>query len=256
MIVQAIIDILKNNLSSSSFESKNKNVNLPERLLSIAGGALIAYKGLKQLKQHPVIALEEAAVGGILLFRGATGFCPLYSALNKDSTDSDAITITETFIVDKPKEEVYAFWRKFENLPRFMKHLSSVEEYGDNRSHWRANLPGEIAKLSWNAEITREEKNSYIGWQSVEGSMVENAGKIRFDDAINGTGTELTVEISYFPPAGSLGHGIAKLLNGIFEKMVREDILNFKHYMEGEEYKTYEHTPGPKDSGKAENKFK
>jgi uncharacterized membrane protein len=255
MNTQAITDKLKN-INLSSLQSENPNVNMPERLLSIAGGALIAYKGLKQLKQHPVIAIEEAMVGGMLLYRGATGYCPVYGALNKDSTDTGAIHISETFMVDKPRNEVYAFWRKLENLPRFMKHLSSVEEQDNKRSQWRANLPGELVKLTWNAEITREEENSYIGWQSTEGSMVDNAGKVRFDDALNGSGTQLTVDISYFPPAGSLGQGIAKLLNGIFENMVREDILNFKHYMEGEEYKTYQDNSASKETEKPENSFK
>jgi uncharacterized membrane protein len=138
-----------------------------------------------------------------------------------------------------------------------MKHLSSVDEHDQKRSHWRANLPGEILKLNWNAEITREEENNYIGWQSVEGSMVENAGKVTFHDAINGSGTELTIDISYSPPAGSLGQGIARLLNGMFENMVRHDITNFKHYIEGEEYKTYEHKPVLWDNAEAAvNTFK
>lgn len=235
-------------------ENENANVNMPERILSILAGAVITYKGIKQITNHPVIALQEAMVGGILLYRGATGVCPIYSRLGKDSTDTKAISITERFIVNKPREEVYAFWRNFENLPRFMKHLASVEEQGNNRSQWKANLPGEIVKLTWNAEITREEENRYIGWQSIEGSMVDNAGKIEFNDAINGSGTELTVEISYFPPAGSLGQGIAKLLNNVFEDKIREDVTNFKHYVEGEEYQTY--VTSPSFVEKLQNTFK
>lgn len=235
-ISQKLTDAVKGPLLQ---ENENANVNMPERILSLVAGAVITYKGISQITKHPLIALQEAMVGGVLLYRGATGFCPIYSRLGKDSTDTPAINITERFIVNKPREEVYAFWRNLENLPRFMKHLSSVEEQGGNRSHWKANLPGEIVKLTWNAEITREEENRYIGWQSVEGSMVDNAGKVEFNDALNGSGTELTVEISYFPPAGSLGQGIAKLLNGVFEDMIRKDVTNFKHYVEGEEYQTY-----------------
>jgi uncharacterized membrane protein len=235
-------------------ENENANVNMPERILSILAGAVITYKGIKQFTNHPIIALQEAMVGGILLYRGATGVCPIYSRLGKDSTDTQAINISERFIVNKPREEVYAFWRNFENLPRFMKHLASVEEQGNNRSQWKANLPGEIVKLTWNAEITREEENRYIGWQSIEGSMVDNAGKVEFNDAINGSGTELTVEISYFPPAGSLGQGIAKLLNNVFEDKIREDVTNFKHYVEGEEYQTY--VTSPSFVEKLQNTFK
>jgi uncharacterized membrane protein len=243
MILDAITDRLQGKLDLSSIQSENVNVNASERILSVLGGAFLAFNSLSKIKKHPFIALQEAVAGGVLIYRGATGFCPVYSALDKDSTDPGAINISASFIVDRPRPEVYAFWRRLENLPKFMKHLSSVEEHDQSRSHWRANLPGEILKLSWNAEITREEENSYIGWQSVEGSMVENAGKVMFHDAINGSGTELTVDIGYFPPAGTLGQGVARLLNGLFEKMVRNDITNFKHYIEGEEYKTYEHKP-------------
>jgi len=227
----------------SSVEAENPNVDLPERILSVLGGIFLTYKSLKMLRKHPFIGIQEAIAGGLLIYRGTTGYCPVYGALDKDGTDPRALNITETFIVERPREEVYSFWRRLENLPRFMKHLASVDEHDQKKSHWRANLPGEILKLNWNAEITREEENNYLGWQSVEGSMVENAGKVTFHDALNGSGTELTVDISYFPPAGSLGQGIAYLLNGLFEKMVREDVTNFKHYIEGEDYKTYEHKP-------------
>lgn len=250
-ITQKLTDAVKGPLLQ---ENENANVNMPERILSLVAGAVITYKGISQITKHPLIALQEAMVGGVLLYRGATGYCPVYSRLGKDSTDTPAINITERFIVNKPREEVYAFWRNLENLPRFMKHLASVEEQGGNRSHWKANLPGEIVKLTWNAEITREEENRYIGWQSVEGSMVDNAGKVEFNDALNGSGTELTVEISYFPPAGSLGQGIAKLLNSVFEDMIRKDVTNFKHYVEGEEYQTYVNSPSFVE--KIQNTFK
>ena len=217
----------------------HENVNTTERFISIAAGTFIMYKGISQLLRHPFIGLQEAALGSILLYRGATGFCPVYNKLGKDTTDISAIRITERFIVNRPREEVYAFWRNLENLPRFMKHLDSVKEIDDKYSYWKANLPGEVIKLTWNAQITREEENSYIGWQSVEGSMIDNAGKVEFSDAINATGTELNVEINYFAPAGAIGQGIAKIFNGVFENLVREDITNFKHYIEGSEYKNY-----------------
>lgn len=254
-----MVDTLKNSLKnilegSLLQEHDTLNVNTPERIASVLAGAFLAYKSIGTITRHPFLALHEALVSGLLVYRGVSGYCPVYAGLGKDSTDPSAIHITERFIVNKPKEEVYAFWRNFENLPKFMKHLASVEERDEKTSYWRANLPGEIVKLSWNAEITREEENAYIGWQSVEGSMVDNAGKIEFNDALNGLGTELNIEISYFPPAGSLGQGIAKLLNGVFEKMIRKDITNFKHFVEGDEYKTYATDDQP--DLKLENTFK
>jgi len=239
-MLETITTKVNESLKGSFIEPGNmENVNTTERILSIAAGSFILYKGIKQLFKHPFLGLQEAAVGGVLLYRGATGFCPIYNKIGKDSTDLQAIRITETFIVDRPRDEVYSFWRNLSNLPRFMKHLHSVIEIDATRSNWSANIPNDLIKINWKAEITREEQNSYIGWQSVTGSMIDNAGKVEFIDALNGLGTELTVEINYFPPAGNIGRGIAKLLNSIFENMVREDITNFKHYVEGQEYKTY-----------------
>jgi uncharacterized membrane protein len=127
---------------------------------------------------------------------------------------------------------VYAFWRKLENLPLFMKHLSNVTEIDQKHSHWEAEIPGGIGKVKWNAEIVKEEEGSMIGWQSIPNSTVNNAGKVTFRDALGGEGTELDVVITYHAPAGELGAGIAKALNPVLEKMVRQDIMNFKEYIE------------------------
>jgi uncharacterized membrane protein len=143
-----------------------------------------------------------------------------------------AINIRTTLMVNKPKDEVYAFWRKLENLPLFMKHLASVTEIDQKHSHWEAVIPGNIGRIKWNAEIVKEEPGHLIGWQSIANATINNAGKVVFHDALNGQGTELEVVISYHPPAGELGAGIAKALNGVFEKIIRQDVMNFKEYIE------------------------
>ncbi|MDB5019622.1 MAG: cyclase [Pedobacter sp.] len=218
--------------------SENMNIDQGERGVSIAAGSYLFFKGIKNLYRHPVLGLLEAATGGFLLYRGATGVCPVYKKLGRDTTDPEAINITERITVNVSRQAAYDFWRNLSNLPKFMTHLKSVDEEG-TRSHWVANTPGNLVALSWNAEITREEDGNYIGWQSVEGSMIDNAGRVQFTDSLNGTGTEIQVDINYFPPAGSVGRGLTTLFNGVFEKMIREDIQNFKEYAEREDFKTF-----------------
>jgi len=218
---------------------ETENVNATERAISAAAGSFVLFKGITNLIGHPFIGLQQAAIGGFLLYRGITGYCPLYAKIGKDTTDLPAIRITETIIVNSPREEVYRFWRNLENMPRFMKHLKTVSEIDQTYSHWKVKVPGEFTTIDWTAQITKEEENRYIGWQSIESSKIDNAGKVEFTDALNGIGTELTVEINYFPPAGVIGHGIAKLMNIFFENVVREDIKSFKHFVEGDEYKSY-----------------
>ena len=184
--------------------------------------------------KHPVGSLVKLALGGVLLYRGASGHCPMYESLGKTKgvSNTPAINIRTSLIVNKPKDEVYAFWRKLENLPLFMKHLASVTEIDSKHSHWEAVIPGNIGRIKWNAEIVKEEPGYLIGWQSIPNSLINNAGKITFQDAAGGQGTELEVVISYHPPAGELGAGLAKALNPVFEKLIRQDVMNFKEYIE------------------------
>ncbi|HVG42887.1 MAG TPA: SRPBCC family protein [Chitinophagaceae bacterium] len=210
------------------------NVNNNERIISAAVGAFLLSGGLNSLLKNPIKGLVKTAIGGVLLYRGASGHCPVYSSMGKTKgvSHSPAINIRTSLIVSKPKDEVYAFWRKLENLPLFMKHLATVTEIDTKHSHWEATLPGNIGKVKWNAEIVKEEPGYLIGWQSIPNSMINNAGKVVFNDALGGQGTELEVVISYHPPAGEIGTGIAKLLNPVFEKMIRQDVMNFKDYIE------------------------
>jgi uncharacterized membrane protein len=216
-----------------------ENIDEGERILSMLAGGWLLYNSLKKLGSHPFLGLQGAAAGGLLLYRGTTGVCPIYKRLGKDTTDPQAINITEKIIVNAPIDKVYAFWRELSNLPKFMKHLKNVEEISNDVSLWTANTPGGIVDLNWDAQITREESGKYLGWQSLEGSMIDNAGKVEFRETLNGTGTELHIEIDYFPPAGSVGRGIASLFNGIFERMIREDIQRFKTYAEEADFKQY-----------------
>lgn len=216
-----------------------ENIDQGERVVSLLAGTWLLYKSLKKIGRHPLLGIQGVAAGGMMLYRGATGVCPVYKYLGKDTTDPEAINITEDIVVNAPVDKVYAFWRDLSNLPKFMQHLKSVEELGDHVSLWTANTPGGLVDLSWNAEITREEAGEYLGWQSLAGSMIDNAGKVEFKETLNGTGTELHIEIDYFPPAGSVGRGIASLFNGIFERMIREDIQRFKTYAEETDFKQY-----------------
>lgn len=208
------------------------NLELPERLVSVAVGTKLAFSGVFGIFKHPLRSTMKLFAGGYLLQRGVTGYCSLYAKLGKTSTDPVNINIRYTFTVNRSRQDVYDFWRRLENLPLFMSHLDNIQAIDDQRSHWEAKIPGNLGTISWEAEIVKDEPGRMIGWQSLPGSTVQNAGKVVFEDAPGGEGTIVKIVISYLPPAGGLGTGIAKLLNPLFEKVVREDVLNFKDYIE------------------------
>jgi uncharacterized membrane protein len=208
------------------------NLNWPERFTSIAGGMKLGLSGFKNIFKNPFASILKIGAGGYLLNRGITGHCELYKRIGKLSTNPINVNIRSSFIVNKPREKVYEFWRKLDNLPLFMKHLESVEVIDSKYSYWVLKLPKNVATVSWHAEIVHDEPNEMIGWSSLSDSMINNAGKVRFQDTVDGEGTIVDVVISYQPPAGGVGAGIAKILNPVFKNMVDKDIQNFKQYMD------------------------
>ncbi|MBK0379448.1 SRPBCC family protein [Mucilaginibacter segetis] len=208
------------------------NLSQAERTLSIAGGVKLALSGFKGIFKNPFTSIIKLGAGGYLLNRGITGHCELYSQMGRNSTEPVNVNIRSSFLINKPRQQVYEFWRKLDNLPLFMKHLESVEIIDETRSHWTLKLPLGVPGVSWEAEIVHDEPGYMIGWSSLPDSLIDNAGKVRFQDSPDGEGTLMDVVISYRPPAGGIGGGIAHVLNPVFKNMVDNDIRNFKQYMD------------------------
>jgi uncharacterized membrane protein len=213
-----------------------------ERLLSVAGGALLTYLGAKGRSPG---RWALALAGGALVVRGLGGYCLVKQALGRGATAGPAtgLHITRSVTINRPRQEVYSFWRQLENLPRFMKHLHAVRQLDPKRSHWEARLPGDVGTLDWEAEITADEPGTRLAWHSLPGSQVENAGEVRFEEAPGDRGTELHAVISYTPPAGALGKAAAGLFNEVFEQLVKEDLRRVKQLLETGELPTIEGQP-------------
>ena len=204
------------------------NVGKLERMLMVAAGGYLLYRGLTGTKKN----VAQSIAGTTMLARGVTGYCPVYDAVEKvSSLKTSNVNIRTSISIDKPIAEVYSFWRKLENLPTFMKHLDSVIEKDATHSHWVAKGPAGIGTVSWDAELLMEEQNRILSWHSLPHSTVDNAGKVVFKENNNG-GTELDVTISYHAPFGVAGESAAKLLNPYFEKMVKNDIESLKLFLE------------------------
>jgi len=216
----------------SSSQDDHINLNWPERYISIVTGVKLSWSGVTHLFKKPFTSLFKLGAGGYLLNRGITGHCEIYSRIGKNTQEPININIRSSFLIDKPRHQVYQFWRKLDNLPLFMNHLESVEVLDGKRSNWILKLPINVAKVSWEAEIVKDEPDHLIGWSSLPGSVIDNAGKVRFRDAEDGKGTLVDIVITYQPPAGGIGASIAHVLNPVFKNMVDNDVRNFKQYMD------------------------
>jgi uncharacterized membrane protein len=146
-------------------------------------------------------------------------------------TKSGAIDVRKSITINKSPEELYRFWHDFQNLPRFMYHLESVQTTGDRRSRWVAKAPAGTT-VEWEAEVTEDRPNEMIAWRSLEGSQVDNSGVVRFERAPGGRGTIVKVEMQYDPPGGVIGAALAKLFGEAPEQQIEDDLRRFKQIME------------------------
>jgi uncharacterized membrane protein len=152
-------------------------------------------------------------------------------AMQLSSSSNQGIHAQGACIVNLPPEEVYNFWRDFQNLPRFMRHLESVVDMGDGRSRWKAKGPAGM-EVEWDATIIADVPGEVITWRSLEGSDVDNAGAVRFERATGGRGTIIKVNIEYNPIGGVLGAAVAKLFGEEPEQQLDDDLRRFKQVME------------------------
>jgi uncharacterized membrane protein len=213
-----------------------------ERAISAAAGAAI---GIAGLTRRGAPGIGAGIAGGWLVYRGLSGHDPLYRAFGINTARSNAgpravvrhgqgVRVACSVTIDRPAEELYRFWRNLENLPRVMSHLNSVSVTDGTTSHWVAKAPAGRS-VEWDAEIITERPSELIGWRSLPGSGVHNAGSVRFRPAFDGRGTDVTVEISYEPPLGPAGAAVASLLGEEPGAQLRDDLCRFKSMMETSE---------------------
>lgn len=220
-----------------------RNVHGAERTASLVGGAALLAAGL--LGGTKTRAFTTVA-GGALLFRGLLGYCPVKHGLLGDEGEgvgqarsavmdhSEGITVEKSVTVRRSREELYRYWRSFENLPRIMAHLESVEVLDETRSHWVAKAPAG-ASVEWDAEIINDVPNELIGWRSIPDSGMANAGSVHFTEAPGDRGTKVRVRLRYDPKFGRVGAGVARLFGENPEQQLAGDLRRFKKAMEADQ---------------------
>ena len=223
------------------------NIDDGERWASLVAGSLLAVFGLSRGGRTGALA---AAAGGALVYRAARGHSQVYKALGlRTSTprtapvttlaDRRGVSVRHSVSINKPVEELYAFWRDFENLPRFMRHLESVTCDSPVRSHWVARAPAG-RRVAWDAEIVEERSNELIAWRSLDDADVRNAGAVTFERGAAGRGTTIRVSLSYAPPGGKVAAVVAKLFGEEPGQQIQDDLRRLKQLMEAGEVPTVE----------------
>ena len=134
---------------------------------------------------------------------------------------------TASVTVHAPANQVYQLFSHFNDFPKFMSYVKEVTYYDTQRSHWVADIVGHH---EWDAINENWVENRQIGWRSTDG--LENAGRVAFDDLGEGN-TQVSVTVTYNPPAGFLGDiGEALGAGKRFETAMQRDLDHFARMVE------------------------
>jgi uncharacterized membrane protein len=191
-------------------------------LVGAAGGAL----ALAGARRGGAIGAGLSLAGLALVSRSATNR-ELRSLVGAGDR---GINVQKAINVAAPLDDVFAFFTTYENFPQFMSHVREVRETGDATSHWVVDGPAGV-RVEWDAVLTALEPNDMIAWTSVPGSAVESAGVIRFWENEDGT-AHVDLKMTYEPPAGAVGHVVAKLLGADPKKEMDDDLARAKTFLE------------------------
>ena len=226
------------------YESDGEGINVGrnERLISGVAGVALGLYSLRRKRLRGLLL----PIAGSLISRAVTGRCAVNRAIGRNSAldegrtspvasigRGEGIRVEQAVTISRPPEEIYRFWRNFENLPRFMDHLEAVQVLDEQRSHWVAKGPAGT-RVEWDAEIHNEIPGELIAWRSLPGAQVDHAGSVHFSP-VGGDATEVRVVLRYDPPAGKVGAAVARLFGEEPSHQVAEDLRRFKQVMEAVE---------------------
>jgi len=175
----------------------------------------------------------------------AHGDAPLSAAHNPDlnalhdsvGAQPGDVLVGRSVTINRPREDLYDFWRDFTNLPRFMANVHSVSIVDALHSHWVIEAPGGKT-VQWDSKIVRDQPGYLIAWESLAGASVRNSGQVEFIDSPDDRGTVVRVTLAYDPPGGAVGKLIAKLYQKEPKIQARQDLRRFKQLMETGEVST------------------
>lgn len=227
---------------SRAAPNRNRATNIApaERFLSLLSGGFLTLYGLRRRAWS---AIPFTLAGAALLYRGATGHSRVYEQLgvNTARPEESPLDITASVTIRRPPEDVYRFWREFENLPRLMPHLRSVERVGDNRYHWVAQPPAMMGRVvEWDTELIEERPDELLRWRTLpESPMMDMTWTVALKPAPGDRGTEVHVTMEHRP--ASAPHLVAaKVMYPIGMQMLKEGVRRSKRLLEAGEMPTIE----------------
>jgi uncharacterized membrane protein len=133
-------------------------------------------------------------------------------------------TIEESVEVNVPIHTAYNQWTQFEEFPRFMEGVETVEQIDDTHLRWVAETGGE--RREWTAQITEQQPDARVAWKATGGHG--NSGVVTFQPLDHGD-TLVTVRMEH--ETEGLKEQLGSAL-GADSRRVKGDLKRFKEYIE------------------------
>lgn len=142
----------------------------------------------------------------------------------------------KTVLINRPRAEVYAYWRDLTNQSKFLEDVKAVRAEG-KRFNWTfTGLMGGDVEVE--VELTEERENQRLAWASVPGSEIETRGSVTFREAPAGRGTYVELDLEYVPPAGAAGRAVSRLFRAAPQQRIRHGLKRLKMLLEAGEVAT------------------
>jgi uncharacterized membrane protein len=140
--------------------------------------------------------------------------------------------IEDTIEVQVPIRQAYNQWTQFEDFPKFMEGIQSVQQLDDTHVQWVAEIRGESRQ--WTTEITEQRPDEKVAWKTIEGE-VKNDGVVTFEP-MGDAQTRVNVQMDV--KGDSTAENVAGDLLGVVKSQVRGDLERFKQLIENRDEET------------------
>jgi uncharacterized membrane protein len=140
--------------------------------------------------------------------------------------------VQDSIQVEVPVQQAYNQWTQFEEFPKFMNGIQSVQQLDETHVEWVAEIRGESRQ--WTTEITEQQPDEKVAWKTISGE-VKNDGVVTFEQ-VGDNQTRVNVEMEV--ESESTTENVAGDLLGVVKDQVHGDLERFKQLIENRDKET------------------
>jgi uncharacterized membrane protein len=232
---------------------EHPNLGPAQRLFSMSGGLALILNGLRH---RGPLGIAQAALGLAAAWRGYTGVCKLTHQLDhtayehflqKDASWNSSKAVSRSVTINRPREEVFAFFLAPENLAPLMPWVYSAHALDEHTSRWTASGPLD-KQLSWTIKQNVIHQDKALQWDTAYQGPWKHRVEATFSDASQGRGTEVKVVLATEPYPGSAAYALASAIAQFTDRAVLNLLRQIKQQLETGEVATNQMHADPKDA--------